>query len=197
MGLPLGGQSVREKAGRFAHSQAPSAINTGDSMDLEIQIDGGRIKRYHTVPLIGEQSVAEHSYNVVQILRHITKDMLSINLLKAALDHDVLEYFTGDMPYPTKCAYPALYGALKKVEAEIAHELGIDYELTPKEELLLRWADVMEAGMFGDQQLRLGNKHGLEIVENVISYFVVQKDMPHELCDLIDKLAENYDASKR
>jgi 5'-deoxynucleotidase YfbR-like HD superfamily hydrolase len=165
-------------------------------MDLEIQLSAGLIKRYHTITIIGEQTVAAHSYNVVQILRHITDDMLSINLLKAALDHDAMEYFTGDTPYPTKQTFPQISKAIHDVEDELLRELGIDYELTEKEVLLLRWADAIEAGTFGKHQVETGNRNALAILANIVIFFSSQKGMPQKLLDMVNEIGGYLDARK-
>ena len=162
-------------------------------MDLEIQLSAGTIKRYHTVPLIGEQTVAHHTYNVVQILRYITGDMLSVNLIKAALDHDVLEYFTGDIPHPTKKNFPGIDLAVMDAEMEINNELGVDYELTIEETQLLRWADILEAGSFGRHQAQMGNSHGGDIIANVLLYFRTQDDMPELLKGLVGQLEDYFE----
>jgi len=154
------------------------------------------IRRYHTVPITGEQTVGHHAYNVVQILRHITNDMLSTNLLKAALDHDVLEYFTGDIPHPTKKNFPDLALALDEVEEMLEFEMGIDYELEDVEVQLLRWADTLEAGIFGKYQMELGNRYGKHILGNVIIYFNSQAGMPQRLLKLVNELGDYYDGSQ-
>lgn len=164
-------------------------------MDLEIQLSAGGIKRYHTVPIVGEQTVGQHTYNVVQILRHITNDMLSVNLMKAALDHDVMEYFTGDMPHPTKNSFPPLYNALKAVEQDLLNELGVEYELDDREADLLKWADVMDAGIFAKYQISLGNRYAHDILNNVRVFFHGQVDMPERLIELVREL-EGYDGGK-
>ena len=165
-------------------------------MDLDIQISAGMIRRYHTLPFIGEQTVGHHTYNVVQILRHITGDMLSVNLLKAALDHDVMEYFTGDVPHPTKQAFSAVEAALQVVEDEMLAELGVDYELDPHEANLLKWADMMEAGMFGYHQMTLGNRYAKDIVANVLIWFRDQYVLPQPLIDMLNELGNNFNGSK-
>ena len=161
-------------------------------MDLDMKIGAGMIRRFHTMPLIGEQTVGHHTYNVVQILRHITNDMLSINLLKAALDHDVMEYFTGDVPHPTKQAFPNIAEALQAVEKTMSNELNIDYELEEDEVNLLKWADMMEAGMFGYHQMTVGNRYAMDIVANAIVWFSDQKGMPQRLVDMVNELGDNF-----
>ena len=64
-------------------------------------LEGGEVKRYHTMPTIGEQTVANHSWGVAVILSWLKPDISPKALLKA-LTHDVAEKQTGDMPAPTK-----------------------------------------------------------------------------------------------
>jgi len=95
-------------------------------------LDGGEVKRYHTMSIIGEQSVASHSWGVAVILNWLKPDISKTAILKA-LAHDVAEKRTGDMPAPTKWNNPDLAKELSVVEKNIELELGVDYELTEEE----------------------------------------------------------------
>ena len=62
------------------------------------------IKRWTIVATIREQSLAEHSFNVAMIARDIAVEagMDDSNIVKYALDHDLDEIMTGDIPSPAK-----------------------------------------------------------------------------------------------
>ena len=64
-------------------------------------LDGGEVKRYHTLSTIGEQTVGSHSWGVAVILNWLEPQISKHAILKA-LTHDVAEKQTGDMPAPTK-----------------------------------------------------------------------------------------------
>ena len=140
---------------------------------LELQLKACNIKRYHNCEIIGEQNVAEHSYGVAQLVRHFTGDNCSPQLLMAALDHDIPEYITGDMPHPAKIIYPELKAALDDIE----HALQIEYDLfqmlTEEERVILKCADLLESALFGLKQWRLGNQEtGLEIIHKIETAFL-------------------------
>jgi 5'-deoxynucleotidase YfbR-like HD superfamily hydrolase len=135
---------------------------------LEAQLAAGKIARYHMLPIIGTQNVGEHSYGVAQVLRYIAGDALTTNMLLAALDHDVAELATGDVPFTAKREHPALKIALDTISAEYDASVGIAHELSEYEWRMVKWADLIEMGFFGVHQHRLGNKHGLTVVTNVL-----------------------------
>lgn len=63
------------------------------------------VKRFSIVKTVHEQSVAEHSFNVCMIARAIAKEAGirdDCRIIKYALDHDLDEIFTGDVPTPAK-----------------------------------------------------------------------------------------------
>ena len=63
---------------------------------------GGKVKRWHTVTTIQQQTVAEHSWGVAMICRKLwPEDKV---LMEAALCHDLGEGLTGDVPWPVKQA---------------------------------------------------------------------------------------------
>tara|TARA_R110000737_G_scaffold41837_5_gene62541 strand:+ start:32 stop:550 length:519 start_codon:yes stop_codon:yes gene_type:complete len=167
---------------------------------LPIQLSAGKIKRYHTHPIIGEQTVGEHTYGVVQILRYITGDNCTKSMLMAALDHDVLEYFTGDIPHPAKKMFPELKGLLGRIECHLENEVGLleHTNLSEKEQLTIRCADLLEMGFFGKYQMDLGNGYGKAITENIVKALeaLPSVDVPQLAKDLTVELRGYIDGSK-
>ena len=123
----------------------------------------GRVKRWHAFPIIGEQTVADHSWGVALIVVEIAEDYLSENLMRAALTHDVAELDTGDIPYGAKRRWPHLAAALDKCETEVEQEYNIDWTLSQKQREILKWADMFELLMFADAQRNLGNRNVVEM----------------------------------
>lgn len=62
------------------------------------------VRRWGIVATLREQSVAEHTFNVVMISRAICSYMEwdDTEVIKCALDHDLDEAIIGDIPTPTK-----------------------------------------------------------------------------------------------
>lgn len=74
-------------------------------MKIQDILLASNVKRWGIVSTIRVQSVAEHAFNVTMIARAIAKQVDiedDCNIIKYALDHDLDEIFTGDIPTPAK-----------------------------------------------------------------------------------------------
>ncbi len=123
---------------------------------------GGNVKRWHTTQIIGEQTVAAHSWNVMLILHTLFPDC-SRELLLAAMYHDVAEKFTGDMPADAKWREPEIKRLLDCVTEGIEGALGVYHRLTSADTRRLAIADRFEMLWFCVEQRRLGNR-GVHLV---------------------------------
>src|SRR5262245_18740874 len=99
-------------------------INTLGSMhpmpadDDRIRIDtriSGKLKRFHTWPITGSQTVAEHSWQVMRIYLIIV-DIIDPRFIYYIQFHDIGEQSVGDVPYPIKQNNPILKEALDHME---------------------------------------------------------------------------------
>jgi 5'-deoxynucleotidase YfbR-like HD superfamily hydrolase len=120
------------------------------------------VKRYHTVPTIGQQTVAEHSFHVAMLcleIQKINNKECSAELLKAALFHDLPEHKTGDVPATAKWGSPGLKTLLDSLEDDVITEYGLEVALTIEETLILKYADSLELVMYCIDQMNLGNKN--------------------------------------
>lgn len=61
----------------------------------------GEVRRYHTFPVLHQQSVGEHTWQAMRVLCAIWPDAPRAVLLYAMV-HDCGELRTGDIPYPHK-----------------------------------------------------------------------------------------------
>ena len=129
---------------------------------LVLRLTGGAVKRYHTIPIIGTQTVAEHSYRVAAILRYIDPGADVQN----ALDHDVAEVITGDLPFGVKKINPEVKQSIRGVEQHVLEKHGITI---PYNDEMLHIADLLEMGLFGTDQAELGNKLAYTIIDNVLN----------------------------
>lgn len=62
----------------------------------------GAVMRYHTSPLNHPENVATHTFNIVNLLLILTEGKVTKELLVCAIQHDMGEYITGDLPSPVK-----------------------------------------------------------------------------------------------
>jgi hypothetical protein len=78
-------------------------LNVRDKLRLQT------VKRWHIVPTVKEQTVADHVYGVLQIGTHIAQK-LGLDILDAffveVLQHDVEEVITGDAPSGSRPGLP-------------------------------------------------------------------------------------------
>lgn len=135
----------------------------------------GAVKRYHTVPTIGTQTVAEHSFNLCLLILQLTEGKASAELLKAALYHDLPEVDTGDVPATAKWRAPELNRQLKLLEDTFESTYGTYVHLDEKEKEILKWCDVMELVLYGLDQLNMGNRNLLAVAERGVEYL---NDLP-------------------
>lgn len=126
-------------------------------MNFNVVYDAGMIERFHTCRTTRRQTVGEHSWGVAMVLMHICDP--SVNLLKAAMLHDVPELVTGDIPAPAKWACRPLAEALNQFEDDICIGWGIAVELTDDEHNLLKWADMFELCLYAKAEVGMGNKY--------------------------------------
>lgn len=126
----------------------------------------GYIKRYHTVPTIGDsQTVSAHSWGVATLINEIWPDATK-QVLLASLYHDVAEVLTGDMPATVKWKYPDFAAALERVEKLAEDELDLEFALSVREKRQLKIADMLELMLYAGEQIRIGNMHFREVLDN-------------------------------
>lgn len=99
------------------------------------------VGRWGIVRVSKRQSVAEHTFNVTMIARAIAKEagVPDNELIKYALDHDIDEVMTGDIPSPAKVRM----GIKGKGYEGNGRSL-----CTAQQALIVEVADIMEACIF-------------------------------------------------
>lgn len=125
---------------------------------------GGQVKRYHTVPMLNNDSVAQHSWGVAVILLDI-KPNASAELIKAALYHDVTEYYTGDVPATTKWANPGIKKQLDELETMYEQVLDIRVPLAGNERQLVKYADMADLVLNCLHEYKMGNRYAKVLIE--------------------------------
>lgn len=120
------------------------------------------IKRFAIVKTIHEQSVAEHSFNVCMIARAICKYAGiedDSRVIKYALDHDLDEVFTGDLPTPAK----------KRLRI-VGDYKGKSYvQLDNRERCIVKLADQIDGIHFiVDNQV---GRHGAIVAEDLVARY--------------------------
>jgi hypothetical protein len=124
------------------------------------------IKRFSIVKTIHSQSVAEHSFNVCMIARAICQ-IVSVEdtlIIKYALDHDLDEVFTGDLPTPAK----------KRLNISSGYNGKSFDRLNNQERVIVKLADQIDGIHFlVDNQI---GRHGSIVAEDLVARY-------EEFCD--------------
>lgn len=123
----------------------------------------GRVQRYHTWPHVREQSVGEHSWQLLRILLSICVPLPHSLVVHATL-HDVGEVRCGDVPYPTKTDNPVLRKEMERIEHAAATEMAAFWLLPPppvldeRERWIFKLAEFIEMWEWGLEEELLGNR---------------------------------------
>lgn len=139
---------------------------------------GGWTKRYHGVPVLNEQTNAEHLFGVAHLVAIMALDAdpsvgegLTVPLLMSCLCSDLPEWVTGDMPAPSKRNFPwevtigseklSLRAAWNRRDAKLLKDVGLDWEhlLGTRQLRWLKLADAMEGCLFCIKERMQGNKY--------------------------------------
>lgn len=117
------------------------------------------VERFHMFPTLRRQNIASHSFGVCNILMFLYgATSIQVNLLKAALFHDLVEIETGDIPATAKWEHPDLEAVLKKVESEWLNKNGFTVLLTNTENAALKFADMADLMFFCLEEIHMGNQ---------------------------------------
>lgn len=142
-------------------------------MSIEVRNDirlAGRVLRYHTWPHIRQQSVAEHTWQVLRILLAIWPDAPP-HVIRYVMGHDVGELTVGDPPYPIKANNPVLKTEMDRIEGEAQDELFEEWmlgevpDLTEDERWAFKIAEFIEMWEWGWEEELLGNRFAVRVRE--------------------------------
>ena len=114
------------------------------------------VKRWHTVRTVYSQNLAEHSYEVALIVARCGGSSAAVI---AALEHDLGESETGDVPAPFKRKYQNAALALEQAELDAQRRLGCTvYGLDAADAWLVKFADVVSGLRFATREVQMGNR---------------------------------------
>lgn len=123
--------------------------------------DAGAVKRYHVKRTHRQQSVAEHTFGMLMLVKQVTggerADYRMVALYEAILHHDLPELFTGDIPAPIKRAHPDLGPLMNSIEEGLYPLYRDTTTLYDLDYALLKWADRMDLVLWCLEEVRMGN----------------------------------------
>lgn len=144
-------------------------------MNLEFLRAGRAVRRYHTTPMLEYQRIDAHSYGVAQIARFLSQDLppeRQLAIIKEALDHDLAEHRTGDMPAPAK---REMNIREQFAEHEARHMLLAGWEfqaLSDEERRIVKIADCADGALHCIHERAMGNQHVRTPFYNFWTYLV-------------------------
>lgn len=119
----------------------------------------GSVLRYHTMPTLRKQTVADHTWNVMRIYCELWGRPTEPSVWVYMLYHDALEIQTGDSPFYAKRRWPELKMALDRAEREASRDMGIELpEISGEDAARVKLADLMEMWEWGREEVLMGNK---------------------------------------
>lgn len=122
-----------------------------------------QLTRYHSWPRIRDQSVGEHSCQIMRILLTVWPDCPR-RMLVHAVTHDMGE-MAGDIQYPYKQKFPALKPLMDSIEDSVLdvmrEKLGAPPEvlLTEYELTIFKIVEYVEMWEYGVNEQRMGNSY--------------------------------------
>lgn len=147
----------------------------------------GRITRYHTWPRIQQQSVGEHSWQLLRILLAIWPDVPR-EVMVHAVTHDVGEIATGDLPFPAKARDPELKKKIDDAERSTHLRMSMPWSLPapqalPPESLrIFKYAEYIEMWEWALDDLDMGNQNAELVRQRCLEALTkMQEDLPEAI----------------
>lgn len=150
----------------------------------------GLVSRWHTVPTLHRQNVAEHSGQAVSLLLMLHPKP-SLNLIKAMMWHDSAERHCGDVPAPVRKENQALSKEYELSEIGFTHEhhptaYYAQANLTVEERAWLKAIDVLELILYCQDEVTLGNGRFGAICARAEGYLKNSHSTPVEVLNFLD-----------
>jgi len=150
----------------------------------------GDIIRYHTWPMQQNQTIANHTWNLMRIYCMLF-GLPRSEVFYFLIYHDVPEMKTGDMPSYTKLNYPEFRELFDRAEAKGAAEMNLVLpKLTHEEFLNFKICDMLERIEFAFFEMMKGNR----LAEPILETFrrdLKRFDLSERKQDLINTFIDN------
>jgi 5'-deoxynucleotidase YfbR-like HD superfamily hydrolase len=157
----------------------PADLNkpAGDAVQLvRFARAGSRVQRYHTHGTSVPDTVGQHSHGVAMIVIAIVgRQRVTGLLLEAALCHDLAEHFLGDIPSPAKGAMDR--PKLNAMEDDLLAKVGLSFELTHKQQAVLKLADILDGMWFCAEERCRGNRMLDEVFDVYKTYYIAKAEV--------------------
>jgi 5'-deoxynucleotidase YfbR-like HD superfamily hydrolase len=137
---------------------------------LNLLMSGVKVKRFHTVPTINQETVGHHSSIVAGLLYILWPEKLY--LLPHAIFHDLPEHITGDTPSPGKRLFVDR-DRMKSAESQIFANASVQLpELNSEDARCLKICDILAGMATCQHEMMMGNSYVKESMRNYHSYIL-------------------------
>jgi hypothetical protein len=155
-----------------------------------------RVRRYHTWPVLHQQTTGEHANRVLQIYVELF-GVPRGEVLYYISTHDAGEQYAGDVQYGAKRAVPELKAGLDKAEQIGYRNLGITQpELTQQEWQQFKLCDLLEMWEFAWVEYCMGNSYAIPVFEGTYEAAIkLAGECDHE--ELVYRWIESNRAKRR
>lgn len=148
---------------------------------LNFIYEAGETRRFHTVPMLRDQNIADHSWHLALLAYTLygqAQPGVTVQFLMACLTHDMAECKVGDLPAPAKrnmsekLAGGDFRAKWDEMEQEILQPFEMDWEkfLTDEEKRRLKFCDALEGLFHCVLERQLGNKTIIVCYRNFRNY---------------------------
>lgn len=147
--------------------------------DAVAVVKSGRLtRRFHCYHMNAPQRVDAHSWGVAMFVYILTRGEPSINLLMAALTHDLAEFRTGDIPSPIKRRLE-IGDKVARLEAAVLAPANLSFEtrLGGREPRILALADIADALATLYEEQGTGNRSLDGVLETYLDYLSTGFDL--------------------
>jgi hypothetical protein len=128
----------------------------------------GQVKRYHTWPVLREQTVAEHTWQIMRIYHSIFGEP-SQDIYTFILYHDAGEIATGDLPFPVKMHNPDIKETMDLLEDRALERMKAPVvKLEQMGKIHIKICDLLEMWEYGVQECAMGNQLAKPIVDRTV-----------------------------
>jgi 5'-deoxynucleotidase YfbR-like HD superfamily hydrolase len=147
-----------------------------DEVIIDVESDprvAGEIRRYHTWKVHHQQSVGEHTWQVMRIMMTIDVGMCNAKLMQYCVLHDVGE-MAGDIPWPGKRNSPMLKEAMDAAEQVVRLKMKDRWgqpglpALSETERTFFKMCECIEMWEFGLQERSMGNRYGTVVATRML-----------------------------
>jgi len=160
-------------------------------MNILKVLESSGVSRFHAVPGLAQQTIAQHSWGVSMLCQYFNPECRK-ELVLAALTHDCTELVTGDIPATAKWESPELKIILDQIESKTEQEWGIQFTLDEDEKRLLKLCDGLEGMNYCLERRRHGELEASVVfyrwADFIMGKFVLNEKETEFFSTLINKM---------